>query len=80
LWEFTLRVLKKPKYKYMVSWEKREEGLFRFNNAQAFAAQVGLGEPCQLSFVASRPDAQTSGAARDAVLTQLLKRRKCGTD
>jgi hypothetical protein len=41
LWEFTLRVLKKPKYKYMVSWEKREEGLFRFNNAQAFAALWG---------------------------------------
>jgi hypothetical protein len=25
----------------MVSWEKREEGLFRFNNAQAFAALWG---------------------------------------
>ena len=36
-----MRVLKKPKYKYMVSWEKREEGLFRFNNAQAFAALWG---------------------------------------
>lgn len=41
LWEFTLRVLKKPKYNYMVSWENQKEGLFRFHNAQAFAALWG---------------------------------------
>ena len=41
LWEFTLRVIKKPKYQYMVSWENKKEGLFRFRDAQAFAALWG---------------------------------------
>ena len=41
LWEFTLRVIKKPKYQYMVSWENQKEGLFRFRDAQAFAALWG---------------------------------------
>lgn len=41
LWEFTLRVLKKPKYHYMVNWENRKEGLFRFHDAQAFATLWG---------------------------------------
>jgi len=41
LWEFTLRVIKKPKYQYMVSWENQKDGLFRFRDAQAFAALWG---------------------------------------
>ncbi len=41
LWEFTLQVLKKPKYNNMVSWENQKEGLFRFHDAQAFAALWG---------------------------------------
>ncbi len=41
LWEFTLRVLKKPKYNNMVAWENQKEGLFRFHDAQAFAALWG---------------------------------------
>lgn len=41
LWEFTLRVLKKPAYHYMVNWENRKEGLFRFHDAPAFAALWG---------------------------------------
>lgn len=41
LWEFTLRVLKKPAYHYIVNWEDRKEGLFRFYNPEAFAALWG---------------------------------------
>ena len=41
LWEFTLRVLKKPVYHNMVNWENRNEGLFRFHDANAFAALWG---------------------------------------
>ncbi len=41
LWEFLLKVLKKPKYNYMVSWESRKDGLFRFHDPSAFAALWG---------------------------------------
>lgn len=41
LWEFTLRVLRKPKYAYMISWENQKEGLFRLHDAPAFAALWG---------------------------------------
>lgn len=36
-----MRVLKKPEYNYMVNWENRKEGLFRFHDAPAFAALWG---------------------------------------
>lgn len=41
LWEFLLKVLKKPKYAYMVSWENQQDGLFRFHDPPAFAALWG---------------------------------------
>ena len=41
LWEFTLRVLKKPMYHYMINWDIQKDGLFRFHDAQAFAALWG---------------------------------------
>eukprot|EP00731_Ephydatia_muelleri_P006050 Em0003g298a len=41
LWEFTLKILERPSYSYMVSWENKKEGVFRFHNAQAFATLWG---------------------------------------
>ena len=41
LWEFLLKVLKKQKYSYMVSWENQKDGLFRFHDPPAFAALWG---------------------------------------
>ena len=41
LWEFLLKVIKKPKYSYMVSWENQKDGLFRFHDPAAFAALWG---------------------------------------
>ena len=41
LWEFTLKVLERPRYHYMVNWDNKREGLFRFHDAQAFAALWG---------------------------------------